>query len=109
VQRPQQVYRQAVQNQAHEEREAQPSTALNRSESNATALENPESRDALVSANERKSLQTSHLETKGIEPSFRRCDRRVLPLHHVPKTLSRYFTAWCLKVKNLLKAFRKIT
>ncbi len=24
------------------------------------------------------------LETKGIEPSFRRCDRHVLPLHHVP-------------------------
>lgn len=24
------------------------------------------------------------METKGIEPSFRRCDRRVLPLHHVP-------------------------
>ena len=24
------------------------------------------------------------METKGIEPSFRRCDRHVLPLHHVP-------------------------
>ena len=24
------------------------------------------------------------LETKGIEPSFPRCDRGVLPLHHVP-------------------------
>ena len=28
------------------------------------------------------------VETKGIEPSFRRCDRRVLPLHHVPGTES---------------------
>ena len=24
------------------------------------------------------------METKGIEPSFRHCERRVLPLHHVP-------------------------
>ena len=24
------------------------------------------------------------METKGIEPSFPRCDRGVLPLHHVP-------------------------
>lgn len=26
------------------------------------------------------------METKGIEPSFPRCDRGVLPLHHVPET-----------------------
>ena len=25
------------------------------------------------------------METKGIEPSFPRCDRGVLPLHHVPE------------------------
>lgn|GEM_PF-5000383 len=29
--------------------------------------------------------QSALVETKGIEPSFRRCDRRVLPLHHVPR------------------------
>ena len=32
-----------------------------------------------------KPLQIEQMETKGIEPSFRRCDRRVLPLHHVPE------------------------
>ena len=26
------------------------------------------------------------METKGIEPSFPRCDRGVLPLHYVPET-----------------------
>jgi hypothetical protein len=29
---------------------------------------------------------TKKMETKGIEPSFPRCDRGVLPLHHVPET-----------------------
>lgn len=29
-------------------------------------------------------LQERPMETKGIEPSFPRCDRGVLPLHHVP-------------------------
>ncbi len=34
-----------------------------------------------------KALQrdTKIMETKGIEPSFPRCDRGVLPLHYVPK------------------------
>jgi len=31
------------------------------------------------------SLPKQGLETKGIEPSFPRCDRGVLPLHHVPR------------------------
>ena len=30
------------------------------------------------------------LETKGIEPSFPRCDRGVLPLHHVPEITLEY-------------------
>ena len=30
------------------------------------------------------------METKGIEPSFPRCDRGVLPLHHVPETTIEY-------------------
>jgi len=32
------------------------------------------------------SVQNAQVETKGIEPSFPRCDRGVLPLHHVPET-----------------------
>ncbi len=31
------------------------------------------------------------METKGIEPSFLRCDRSVLPLHHVPVFSLFYF------------------
>ena len=31
------------------------------------------------------------METKGIEPSFPRCDRGVLPLHHVPEIILFYF------------------
>ena len=39
------------------------------------------------------SVQDLQMETKGIEPSFPRCDRGVLPLHHVPgNILLRYFT-----------------
>ena len=30
------------------------------------------------------------METKGIEPSFPRCDRGVLPLHHVPEITIEY-------------------
>ena len=30
------------------------------------------------------------METKGIEPSFPRCDRGVLPLHYVPETTVEY-------------------
>ena len=30
------------------------------------------------------------METKGIEPSFPRCDRGVLPLHHVPEITFEY-------------------
>lgn len=42
-----------------------------------------------------KSLQDKHLETKGIEPSFWRCDRHVLPLHHVPRDNHEcYFTRY---------------
>ncbi len=39
-----------------------------------------------VSTGGRDSLP-ERMETKGIEPSFRRCDRHVLPLHHVPKII----------------------
>ena len=44
---------------------------------------------------------TRELETKGIEPSFPRCDRGVLPLHHVPEHCSVfcYCTRWPRKVK----------
>ena len=30
------------------------------------------------------------METEGIEPSFPRCDRGVLPLHHVPEITFEY-------------------
>ncbi len=33
-----------------------------------------------------RSVKDLQVETKGIEPSFPRCDRGVLPLHHVPRT-----------------------
>lgn len=32
-------------------------------------------------------LQNSQMETGGIEPPFARCDRAVIPLHHVPDDL----------------------
>ena len=33
---------------------------------------------------------SKRMETKGIEPSFPRCDRGVLPLHHVPEITFEY-------------------
>jgi hypothetical protein len=57
-----------------------------------------------------KSLQDNNLETKGIEPSFRRCDRRVLPLHHVPRTtFDWHFTACRQKVNYHLSSSGGIT
>jgi hypothetical protein len=89
LQIPQEVYEQAAQNPAHGEcgaqSEAQRSFAVNRSDSGQTPEKSPENAAALAGANDRKSLQGKGMETKGIEPSFRRCDRRVLPLHHVPR------------------------
>ena len=50
------------------------------------------------------------METKGIEPSFRRCDRRVLPLHYVPGTeISHYCIGCRSKIKQCLAALGKIT
>ena len=35
-------------------------------------------------------MRFKRMETKGIEPSFPRCDRGVLPLHYVPETTFEY-------------------
>ncbi len=56
-----------------------------------------------------KSLQSKGMETKGIEPSFRHCERRVLPLHHVPGINSRYCIGCRSDVKRCLTAFGKIS
>jgi len=76
---------------------------------NTTPERDPENGGFLHVTAAYKSLQDKDLETKGIEPSFRRCDRRVLPLHHVPRILSRYSMAFRLKVKLYSNAVRKIT
>jgi hypothetical protein len=89
--------------------EAAALATASRSKSGQTLLENPENKVVLVGVNERKSLPSKEMETKGIEPSFRRCDRRVLPLHHVPRTFSPYSTVRRRKVKVLLSAFGRIT
>jgi len=45
-----------------------------------------ESVDLPLVATPCNSVQKARMETKGIEPSFPRCDRGVLPLHYVPET-----------------------
>jgi hypothetical protein len=49
------------------------------------------------------------VETKGIEPSFRRCDRRVLPLHYVPGMKQYYSIGRSSQVKHCSVAFPEIT
>ncbi len=45
------------------------------------------------------------METKGIEPSFPRCDRGVLPLHHVPKNdLKKLFYREMPQIQELFKS-----
>ena len=114
MQVPDTKYEQAAQNPVHEEQvahsETQQAAATNRTEQRDTPQERPENMGLLVGANERKSLQIKGMETKGIEPSFRRCDRRVLPLHHVPGTeIRRYCSGWRRRVKRCLSALGKIT
>ncbi len=58
---------------------------------------------------DRGMARQKRLETKGIEPSFLRCDRSVLPLHHVPVFNAIYFSDNRRSVNVFLSAFRKIT
>ena len=45
------------------------------------------------------------METKGIEPSFPRCDRGVFPLHYVPKiTFKSYFIEQPAKIQKVFKS-----
>jgi hypothetical protein len=53
---------------------------------------------------------TNRMETKGIEPSFPRCDRGVLPLHYVPKNINTiHSNSWVIKVNITLKLYTKTT
>jgi len=75
----------AAQNTAHlAQNTAQHHAARSRKEPQVTPVKESENALLPLSAAECSSLQDSRMETKGIEPSFPRCDRGVLPLHHVP-------------------------
>jgi hypothetical protein len=59
--------------------EAAALATASRSKSGQTLLENPENKVVLVGVNERKSLPSKEMETKGIEhPPFLRRKRRFL-------------------------------
>lgn len=58
---------------------------------------------------DRGMVPQKRLETKGIEPSFLRCDRSVLPLHHVPVFNAIHFSHNRRSVNVFLSTFRKIT
>ncbi len=45
------------------------------------------------------------METKGIEPSFPRCDRGVLPLHHVPESTFRFSYKIAIAANSNCKVF----
>ena len=59
-------------------------------EQNFPQEQNSESVDLPLVAVTCNSVQNEPVETKGIEPSFPRCDRGVLPLHHVPEITFEY-------------------
>jgi len=64
---------------------AQYDAAQSGNEQNDTNEQNSESVNLQSVAAPCNSMQRGRMETKGIEPSFPRCDRGVLPLHHVPE------------------------
>lgn len=59
--------------------------AMNCIEKKADIDKNANTEPIPLIASKCKSMQDLPMETKGIEPSFPRCDRGVLPLHHVPE------------------------
>ena len=64
--------------------------ALSRKVQKATPDNNSENADLPLVTAACNSVQDAGMETKGIEPSFPRCDRGVLPLHHVPEITFEY-------------------
>jgi integrase len=89
LQVPDAMYEQAAQNRAHvmheTQKEAQQPIAMLCTQPHEDSQESTENADVRPIAMDGERLQSTPVETKGIEPSFRRCDRRVLPLHHVPR------------------------
>ena len=75
----------AAQNTAHlAQKAAQYRAAGSRKQSHATPQRSAEKAFLPLCAGECGSLREPGLEMEGIEPSFPRCDRGVLPLHHIP-------------------------
>jgi integrase len=64
---------------------AQQGAVLSRTEQKVTGDKDSESVDLPLVTATCDSVRNARVETKGIEPSFPRCDRGVLPLHHVPE------------------------
>ena len=63
---------------------AQYPVALSGKEQKVTSGQNSEVLDLPFVTAKCSSVQEAGMEMKGIEPSFPRCDRGVLPLHHIP-------------------------
>jgi len=80
LQVPDSYYERAAQNPA------QHNAVPSRTEQQVTSDRNSESLDLPLVTVACGSVRNEPVETKGIEPSFPRCDRGVLPLHHVPET-----------------------
>ncbi len=64
---------------------AQQANVVDRRKPHGSSRESSKDADFTTVGVETEMAQSEPVETKGIEPSFRRCDRRVLPLHHVPR------------------------
>lgn len=94
LQVPDLIYEQAAQNPTQRD------AASSRVEPRKNPQEGRENADSPLVGATMGMGQSAPVETKGIEPSFRRCDRRVLPLHHVPGDHCRYITVYRPKVKN---------
>ena len=85
----------AAQKEAHlAQKEAQYAAALSSKGKNVTMPDGLKNAVLPLVAAKCISVQDLQMETKGIEPSFPRCDRGVLPLHHVPENNAseHYFT-----------------
>lgn len=90
-----------VQNAAHDvQNEAQQPIAVGCRGTHENPSEGGKNADSRRSAKDCEGLQSAPMETKGIEPSFRRCDRRVLPLHHVPRDRKSHFMFYRLDVNR---------
>ena len=63
---------------------AQYPVALDGKEWNGNTQDGPKNADFPLVAAKCCSVQDLPMEMEGIEPSFPRCDRGVLPLHHIP-------------------------